>query len=102
MFIPKAARLFLMIVVCQLAGLIGSVFTTSNITSWYQNLTRPSFAPPNWVFAPVWTILFVLMAIALFIAWENKFKKARVLLKYSCSELLREFRAFYPKYRLDS
>ncbi|MBT5338660.1 tryptophan-rich sensory protein [Candidatus Falkowbacteria bacterium] len=88
MFIPKAARLFLMIVVCQLAGLIGSVFTTSNITSWYQNLTRPSFAPPNWVFAPVWTILFVLMAIALFIAWENKFKKAKLGLLFFVAQLV--------------
>ena len=88
MIIPKVARLFLTIVICQLAGLIGAFFTTPNIDSWYAGLIRPSFAPPNWVFAPVWTALFILMAIALFIAWENKFKKAKLGLLFFVIQLI--------------
>jgi tryptophan-rich sensory protein len=63
----------------QLAGLISSFFTSASIKTWYAALIRPSFVPPNWVFAPVWTALFLLMGIALFLVWkregENKLVK---------------------------
>ncbi|NMB92300.1 MAG: tryptophan-rich sensory protein [Parcubacteria group bacterium] len=54
------------------AAFIGSSFTTPNIASWYRTLTKPSFAPPNWLFAPVWTILFVLMAVAAFLVYQKR------------------------------
>ena len=57
--------------VCQLAGFVGSLFTTPSIPSWYAALQKPSFNPPNWIFAPVWTTLFVLMGIAAFIVWNK-------------------------------
>ncbi len=54
------------------AAFIGSSFTTPNIASWYSTLAKPSFAPPNWLFAPVWTILYILMAIAAFLIYQKR------------------------------
>jgi translocator protein len=48
------------------AGLIGSLATGPAIDTWYATLTKPSFSPPNWIFGPVWTILYLLMGIALY------------------------------------
>ena len=64
-------RLVLSVALCQAAGIVGSLFTTQAITSWYASLRKPEFAPPNWVFAPVWTTLYLLMGIALFIVWNT-------------------------------
>lgn len=53
-----------------LAGAIGSVFTTSEIGYWYAKLNKPSFNPPNWIFGPVWTTLYILMGYAWYRAWK--------------------------------
>jgi tryptophan-rich sensory protein len=58
---------------CQLAGAIGSLFTIPAIKNWFQFLTKPSFAPPDWLFSPVWIILYLLMGISLYIVWLKKF-----------------------------
>ncbi|OGM29017.1 hypothetical protein A2801_04050 [Candidatus Woesebacteria bacterium RIFCSPHIGHO2_01_FULL_41_10] len=47
-------------------GLIAGFFTASNIQTWYHGLTRPSLTPPNWVFAPTWTILYMLLGVVLY------------------------------------
>lgn len=70
--IPK---LLASISVCLLAGAVGSIFTVSSIPNWYANLTKPFFAPPNWVFGPVWTSLYVLMGISLFLVWRKGLNK---------------------------
>ncbi len=62
-------KLVFSLVVCQLAGLLGSFFTSPQIPTWYASLQRPSFSPPNWLFAPVWTVLFVLMGISTYLVW---------------------------------
>jgi tryptophan-rich sensory protein len=62
------------IVICQLAGIIGSFFTVSSVNTWYIGLTKPSFNPPNWVFSPVWITLFLLMGISLYIVWDKGIK----------------------------
>ena len=59
------------ILICQGAGFIGSFFTAPAIPEWYEKLVRPSFAPPNWIFAPVWTTLFIMMGISLFLVWQT-------------------------------
>jgi tryptophan-rich sensory protein len=64
------------IVICLLAGAIGSVFTFNSIPTWYASLVKPSFSPPNWVFGPVWTLLYVLMGVAAYIIYESKKREA--------------------------
>jgi tryptophan-rich sensory protein len=59
------------ILLCQAAGLIGSVFTTPAIPTWYASLKKPFFTPPSWIFAPVWVTLFTLMGISLYIVWKK-------------------------------
>ena len=53
------------------AGLTGGLFTASQIPGWYVHLQKPSWNPPNWLFAPVWTVLYIMMGIALFLVWKN-------------------------------
>jgi len=60
------------IIICQLAGIVGAVFTTPAVSGWYVNLNKPSFNPPNWLFGPVWTFLYLLMGISLFLVWNKK------------------------------
>lgn len=66
----------------QGAGIVGSLFTTPSIDGWYAELIRPELAPPNWVFAPVWTTLFFLMGVAAFLVWRKRrgHKEARIAL----------------------
>lgn len=64
-------KLITSIVICLLAGIIGSVFTASSIETWYALLEKPAFNPPSWLFSPVWTILYILMGISLYIVWEK-------------------------------
>lgn len=70
----KLVKFFISIIICELAGSIGAVFTTPEIGSWYKTLNKPPFNPPNWIFGPVWTILFVLMGIALYLVWTKGWK----------------------------
>lgn len=67
--IPK---LILSIGVCLGAGVLGSIFTTPSIPTWYQTLNKPVFSPPNWVFGPVWIILYLLMGISLYLVWQKR------------------------------
>lgn len=64
-------KLIISILICQAAGFIGSFFTVPSIESWYATINKPSFNPPNWIFAPVWTTLFLLMGIALYRVWNK-------------------------------
>jgi len=67
-------KLVIAITLSQLAGVIGSIFTGSAISEWYAFLEKPVFSPPNWVFAPVWIILYTLMGIAFYLIWERGVK----------------------------
>lgn len=53
------------------AGWLGSIFTRSSVDTWYATLAKPSFAPPNSIFAPVWTVLYLLMGLALYLVWSQ-------------------------------
>ncbi len=72
-------KLLLSIIICQLAGVIGSFFTAKSVSTWYQTLNKPGFTPPGWLFAPVWICLYFLMAIALFLILNKKDKKGLIL-----------------------
>ncbi len=75
----NALKLAASIGVCLLAGAIGGLFTSSSIPTWYAALNKPAFNPPNWIFGPVWTLLYVLMGVSLFLVWQKglKNKKAK-------------------------
>lgn len=64
-------RLLVSIIICQFAGVIGSIFTASSLEGWYFLLEKPTFNPPSWVFFPAWTILYTLMGISLYLVWEH-------------------------------
>jgi len=64
-------KLIFSILICQAAGIIGSFFTTSSISSWYSTINKPSFNPPNWIFGPVWITLYIMMGISLFLVWQK-------------------------------
>jgi benzodiazapine receptor len=72
-------RFIAAIVVCEAAGLVGSVFTISAIPTWYAALEKPWFTPPNWLFAPVWLSLYFLMGVSLYLLW-GKMQQARAAL----------------------
>lgn len=57
---------------CFAAGGLGSIFTGPAIGGWYAGLNKPSFNPPDWVFGPVWTFLYILMAVAAWMVWRRR------------------------------
>ncbi len=67
----KILLFIISIVICQFAGFIGSVFTVNSISTWYTTLVKPGFNPPNWLFGPVWTLLYLLMGISLYFVWQK-------------------------------
>jgi benzodiazapine receptor len=67
------------IAVPLLAGFAGSAFTAPAIPTWYASINKPSFSPPNWLFAPVWTTLFVLMGVAGYLAYSSARNKKEVV-----------------------
>ncbi|MFC1801473.1 TspO/MBR family protein [Nanoarchaeota archaeon] len=71
-------KLIISVVIPLLAGFIGSFFTTSSVSTWYQTIVKPSFNPPGWIFGPVWTVLFILMGVALYLVWNQGWKKKKV------------------------
>lgn len=76
--LKKTIILFVSIAIPLLAGAIGSIATSSSVSSWYQTINKPSFNPPNSVFGPVWTALFILMGVSLYIVWSKGLKKKGV------------------------
>lgn len=77
----KWPKLLLSFFVTFAAAAIGQVFTYKEISTWYVGLHKAPFNPPNWVFGPVWTILYTLMAISLYIIWEKKVSEKKKQLK---------------------
>ena len=75
-------KLLASIIICELAGAVGAFFTVPSVDSWYKHLTKPSFNPPNWIFGPVWTALFILMGISLYLVWSKEWRpKNEIALK---------------------
>ena len=60
------------ILICQSAGVLGSLYTIYSIESWYRFLNKPPFIPPNWLFGPAWLTLYTLMGIAVFLIWQKR------------------------------
>ncbi len=68
----------LFLALTQGVGLVSSLFTRSSVSTWYVGLRKPSFNPPAWVFAPVWTLLYALMAWAAFRVWRSGWERGEV------------------------
>jgi benzodiazapine receptor len=75
----KAMKLIASLVISFAAGAIGSIATIPNIPTWYAGLEKPFLNPPNFVFGPVWTVLYILIAISLYLVWTQKSTKSKVL-----------------------
>jgi translocator protein len=91
----KAFNLAASIAVCQLAGIIGSLFTASTVSSWYPTVIKPNFSPPAWLFAPVWVLLYFLMGISLYLIWQNKAKdNKKSLIIFGIQLILNSFWSF--------
>ena len=71
MKVTEFLKLVASVILCQLAGFLGSLFTIPAIPTWYATLKKPFFTPPNWIFSPVWISLFILMGISLFFVWRR-------------------------------
>ena len=63
--------LLLAVLGVEIGGASGAIFTSQGLASWYGTLEQPALAPPNWVFGPVWTALFALMGVALWLVWRQ-------------------------------
>jgi benzodiazapine receptor len=75
----KWLELFGLILLCEGVGVLGGLWTGLEIPRWYRTLTKPSFNPPSWIFAPVWTTLYLFMAIAFWLVIESPTSPARIL-----------------------
>ena len=72
----KWVKLIAFILICQMAGAIGSLFAISSISTWYEQINKPDIRPPNWAFGPAWITIYTLMGISLF--WISDKKKIRI------------------------
>lgn len=73
------AKLIIAIALPLALGAIAGMVTSQSIPNWYSSLNKPAFNPPNWIFRPVWTVLYLLMGISFFVVWKQKASPARHL-----------------------
>ena len=69
----KVIYIVIAVLVCLFIGFLSSFATQSSVNTWYTTLNKPSFNPPNAIFAPVWTVLYILMGVAAGIVWSKGF-----------------------------
>ena len=67
----KISRIAIVVLICLSVGYLSGMVTRTAITTWYPTLVKPIFNPPNWIFAPVWTSLYVMMGIAAGLVWNQ-------------------------------
>lgn len=67
----KTSKLILSIALPQLVGILSGLASVSGTREWYESLVKPSFTPPSWVFGPAWTLLYLMMGVALYLVWRK-------------------------------
>lgn len=89
----KIIKFISAIAVCEIVGVISTPFTLASIPTWYSTLNKPSFSPPNWIFGPVWLVLYFMMGIALYLIWMKglKNKKVKQAVLYFITQLIFNF-----------
>lgn len=90
-------KLFISILVPLLVGAVAGLFTSSGVNGWYAVANKPWFNPPNWIFAPMWTLLYILMGIAFFLVWKasaDKNVKQTAMILFSIQLILNFFWSF--------
>ena len=75
----RSLKLTISIAIPLIVSIIGGLFTSSSVSTWYLELAKPSFNPPSWIFGPVWIVLYLLMGISLYLIWTKKYNKAAFL-----------------------
>ncbi|WP_116344377.1 TspO/MBR family protein [Blastopirellula marina] len=60
------------VALCVAVGIVGALFTTPQIPTWYAGIDKPSWTPPSWIFGPVWTTLYVMMGVAAWLVWRRR------------------------------
>ncbi|PLX24961.1 TspO protein [Candidatus Parcubacteria bacterium] len=83
------------IIISMSAGVLGSLFTQTGPDSWYVSLIKPEFNPPNWIFGPVWTSLYILMGISLYLIWDKGLKKKELRFAFGIFILQLLFNAWW-------
>jgi tryptophan-rich sensory protein len=78
------------VIVCLVTGFVAGLATQSSIDTWYVTLNKPSWNPPNWVFAPVWTALYIMMAVAGWLVWRTGQGTGQAMLLF-CLQLALNF-----------
>ncbi|HVM77363.1 MAG TPA: TspO/MBR family protein [Candidatus Paceibacterota bacterium] len=81
MNLKEIGKLLVALIVAEAAGIIGALFTTPAISTWYAPLVKAPLNPPSWVFGPVWTTLYALLGIALYIVWHNGWRVRNQIVK---------------------
>jgi tryptophan-rich sensory protein len=67
----SAIGLLVFVAICLFTAQLGSMLTRPSIGTWYAALAKPAWTPPNWLFAPVWTTLYIMMAVAAWLIWKT-------------------------------
>jgi benzodiazapine receptor len=88
-------KLVISILACFAAGGIGSIFTFKVIPIWYAGLKKPRYTPPNWVFGPIWTTLYILMGISVFLVWQKGLATNGAMLAFTLFWIQLAFNAFW-------
>jgi translocator protein len=99
-------RLLIAILLPLIVGAVAGMFTASEITGWFQTIEKPTWQPPNWLFGPVWTVLYLMMGIAFYLVWKKQAPKGikRMAITLWIIQLVFNFLwsfIFFKKHQLD-
>ena len=95
-------RLIISIGICLAVGAIAGVFTSQSIPTWYASLAKPGFNPPNWLFGPVWTLLYILMGVSLYLVWQQARSMASLAIIVFIAQLALNFAWSFIFFKLQS
>ncbi len=88
----KLFKLIVSLIIPLSVGAVAGMFTSQAVPNWYASLNRPSFSPPNWVFGPVWTTLYILLGFSFFLIWkESPSQKRNLAIKVFTIQMLLNF-----------